>query len=117
LLGDVILLIIFKKTKMKKQCLHKFHSVYYGSEWEVECEKCDKNVRDLYGKEDANKIVDDLLLITNHKKYNFYNTGTAQECIDEDNYWNPRTEEEKEFGCIVSLVFAAIVFIIIYFIW
>ena len=23
-----------------ENCKHKFHSVYYGSEWEVECKKC-----------------------------------------------------------------------------
>ena len=46
---------------LNKQCLHKFNSVYYGSEWEIECSKCDKNVRDLYNKKDANKIVNNYL--------------------------------------------------------
>lgn len=46
---------------IKKECLHNFHSVYYGSEWEVECEKCDKNVRDLYSKEDALFIIEKLI--------------------------------------------------------
>lgn len=46
---------------MQKECLHKFHSVYYGSEWEVECKKCDKNVRDLYNKEDERVIVEKLI--------------------------------------------------------
>lgn len=53
LLGDVLIL--------KKECLHKFHSVYYNSEWEVECKKCDKNVRDLYNKEDAIIVVEKLI--------------------------------------------------------
>jgi hypothetical protein len=44
-----------------KECLHKFHSVYYGSEWEVECEKCEQNVRDLYNKEDAIIVVEELI--------------------------------------------------------
>ena len=43
-----------------KQCLHEFHSVYYGTEWDVECKKCDKNVFDIYEKEDALKIIDSL---------------------------------------------------------
>jgi hypothetical protein len=46
----------------KYECKHKFHSVYYGSEWEVECEKCDKNIRDIYSKEDANEIVNNKIL-------------------------------------------------------
>ena len=49
-----------------KQCLHTFRSVYYGSEWEVECEKCDKNVRDLYSNDDALLIVENML--TENKK-------------------------------------------------
>lgn len=44
-----------------KQCLHTFRSVYYGSEWEVECEKCDKNVSDLYSNGDALLIVENML--------------------------------------------------------
>ena len=44
-----------------KQCLHTFRSVYYGSEWEVECKKCGKNVRDLYSKEDALLVVENML--------------------------------------------------------
>lgn len=44
-----------------KQCLHTFRSVYYGSEWEVECEKCDKSVRDLYSNGDALFIVENML--------------------------------------------------------
>lgn len=90
---------------MSKECKHKFHSVYYGTEWEVECEKCDKNVRDLYNKKDANEIVENLLLINNHQRYNYHSFGTAQESIDEDNYWNPKTKEDKIGGCIVSVLF------------
>ena len=97
---------------MEKQCKHKFHSVYYGSEWEVECEKCDKNVRNLYNKKDANEIVENLLLNTNHKRYNFYNTGTPQEMIDEDNYWNPQTKQEKNFGCLFLILFFIVVALI-----
>lgn len=44
-----------------KQCLHTFRSVYYGSEWEVECEKCNENVRDLYSNDDALLIVENML--------------------------------------------------------
>lgn len=44
-----------------KQCLHTFRSVYYGSEWEVECEKCNENVLDLYSKDDALLIVENML--------------------------------------------------------
>ena len=42
-------------------CKHSFQSVYYGSEWVVECEKCEKDVFDLYSKEDANEIINDYL--------------------------------------------------------
>ena len=49
----------------KKECLHNFHSVYYGSEWEVECKKCDKNIYDLYSKENANKIINNKILKIN----------------------------------------------------
>lgn len=52
---------VMVSADLKKECLHKFHSVYYGSEWEVECEKCDKNVRDLYSNEDALLIVENLI--------------------------------------------------------
>ena len=44
-----------------KECLHKFHSVHYGCEWVVECEKCEKDVFDLYSKEDANEIINEYL--------------------------------------------------------
>lgn len=52
-----------------KQCLHKFRSVYRGSEWDVECEKCNENVFDLYELEDAVSIVNEMLL-RNKKKEN-----------------------------------------------
>lgn len=44
-----------------KECLHDFHSVYYGSEWAVECKKCGKDVSSIYTNEDANKIVEQML--------------------------------------------------------
>ena len=46
---------------MNKECKHKFNSVYYGSEWVVECEKCEKDVYGLYSVEDANEIINDYL--------------------------------------------------------
>ena len=45
----------------KKECLHTFRSVYYGSEWEVECSKCDKNVQDLYSRDEACIVVENML--------------------------------------------------------
>lgn len=45
-----------------EKCNHKFYSVYYGSEWEVECKNCDKNIYDLYFKEEANEIINQLIL-------------------------------------------------------
>jgi len=52
---------VMVSADLKKECLHKFHSVYYGSEWVVECEKCEKDVYDLYSVEDGTKIINDLL--------------------------------------------------------
>jgi hypothetical protein len=26
---------VIRSADLKKECLHKFHSVYYGSEWEI----------------------------------------------------------------------------------
>lgn len=46
---------------MKKECLHNFRSVYYGSEWEVECSKCNKSAWNLYKNEDANIIANQLI--------------------------------------------------------
>ena len=43
------------------ECKHNFQSVYYGSEWVVECEKCEKDVFDIYSKKDANEIINDYL--------------------------------------------------------
>lgn len=40
-----------------KECVHIFQSVYYGSEWEVECKKCERNVFDIYTREDAVTII------------------------------------------------------------
>jgi len=48
-------------TDVKKECLHKFHSVYYGSEWVVECEKCEKDVYDLYSVEDGTEIINKMI--------------------------------------------------------
>lgn len=42
-------------------------------------------------------------------KYNFHNTGTPQEMIDEDNYFNPQTEEDKNFGCLASILYFLVV--------
>ena len=50
--------------KDEKECLHDFHSVYYGSEWAVECRKCEKDVGVIYNKEDADRVVD-IMLETN----------------------------------------------------
>lgn len=93
-----------------KKCLHKFHSVYYGSEWEVECEKCYKNVRDLYNKKDAEEVVENLLIKTNHQRYNYHGFGTAQESIDEEMFLNPKTKNEKD---IETYIFLFIILIII----
>ncbi len=40
----------------KKECLHKWISVYYGSAWVVECGKCEKDVFDTYSNEIATEI-------------------------------------------------------------
>lgn len=101
---------------MKKQCKHEFHSVYYGSEWEVECKKCDENVMDLYVKEDANEIVDNLLILTNQQRYNYHSFGTAQESIDEEEYWNPKTKDEEDVETGIFL-FIIILIIIIAIVW
>ena len=63
----------------KKTCLHNFRSVYYGSEWEIECSKCNENVFDLYNNEDANHVIDLMLnknKIDNENKRN--NSGLVQ---------------------------------------
>ena len=44
----------------KTECLHNWHSVYYGSEWEVECSKCNKSIWDTYENEYAVLIVNKL---------------------------------------------------------
>lgn len=43
----------------EKQCLHEFESIYYGSEWAVECQKCGKDIYEIYKKDDANKIINE----------------------------------------------------------
>ncbi len=58
-----------------------------------------------------------VMVSSDFKKYNFHNTGTPQEMIDEDNYWDPQTEEEKTFGCFVSIIYVLIVFLIAFLIW
>ena len=45
---------------MENLCNHKFHSVYYGSEWEIECENCDKNIREFYSDEEISNYIDNL---------------------------------------------------------
>lgn len=58
-----------------------------------------------------------VMVISDFQKYNFHNTGTPQEMIDEDNFWNPKTKEDAIGGCIVSVIYSLIVFLISYFIW
>lgn len=58
-----------------------------------------------------------VMVSADFKKYNFHNTGTPQEMIDEDNYWNHKTKEDEIGSCIVSIVYILIVFLITYFIW
>ena len=50
------------KKKVKKECLHEFESVYYGSEWAVECKKCGKDIYDTHQKKDANKVINEQIL-------------------------------------------------------
>jgi len=45
-------------------------------------------------------------------KYKFKNSGTPQEMIDEENYFNPQTEVEKNFGCLLSILYVIIVVLI-----
>jgi len=52
--------MIPKEKDVEKECVHIFHSVYYGTEWEVECKKCDRNVFEIYEKKDALNIIDSL---------------------------------------------------------
>ena len=56
----------------KKECLHEFESVYYGSEWAVECKKCGKDIYDIHEREDANKVINERILKgsqeTSHQK-------------------------------------------------
>lgn len=58
-----------------------------------------------------------VMVSADFKKYNFHNTGTPQEMIDEDNYFNPKTKEDEIGGCIASIIYILIVSIIAYFIW
>ena len=44
----------------KKECLHNWTSVYYGSEWGVECSKCEKNVFYVYPNKEACKIINEV---------------------------------------------------------
>lgn len=44
-------------------CNHIFRSVYYGSEWEVECRKCNANIYKMYSQEEANYFINNLLNI------------------------------------------------------
>jgi len=45
------------------------------------------------------------------------NYGTPQEMIDEEESFNPKTDDEKLGGCFVSIIFVLVIFIIAYFIW
>jgi hypothetical protein len=54
-------------------------------------------------------------MLIDNVKYNFHNTGTPQEMIDEENYFNPQTEDEKLGSCIVSIIYVLVVFLIAYF--
>jgi len=45
------------------------------------------------------------------------NFGTPQEMIDEENSFNPKTENEKIGGCVAVIFFVLIVFLIIYMLW
>lgn len=40
-----------------KECLHEYQSVYYGSEWVVECKKCGKSVSDIYAMPDREAVI------------------------------------------------------------
>lgn len=46
---------------MIENCRHIFHSVYYGSEWEVECKICSKNIREVYSQEAGIKFINNML--------------------------------------------------------
>lgn len=58
-----------------------------------------------------------VMVSADFQKYNFHNTGTPQEMIDEDNYFNHKTKEDEIGGCITSIVYVLIVFLIAYFTW
>ena len=58
-----------------------------------------------------------VMVSADFQKYNFHNTGTPKEMINEDDYWNPKTKEDEIGGYIVSIVCVLIVFLIAYFIW
>jgi hypothetical protein len=58
-----------------------------------------------------------VMVSADFQKYNFHNTGTPQEMIDEDNYFNAQMEEEKLGGCIVSIIYVLIFFLIAYLVW
>jgi len=45
------------------------------------------------------------------------NYGTPQEMIDEEESFNPKTDDEKNGSCFVSIIFVLVIFIIVYFIW
>lgn len=45
---------------MKKECLHKFAFFQLGTELITECSKCGEDVYDVYEREDANQIINNL---------------------------------------------------------
>jgi len=45
------------------------------------------------------------------------NYGTPQEMIDEENDFNPKSENERLRGCICTVFFILIVFLITYILW
>lgn len=48
-------------------------------------------------------------------KFKFKNFGTPQEIIDEDEYFNPQTKEEKIFGCLIGIIYFIVVVLIFNF--
>lgn len=58
-----------------------------------------------------------LSLHHNNKQIGIMNFGTPQEMYDEENEINPQTKEEKNFSCLISIIYILIVFLIAYFIW
>jgi len=47
--------------------------------------------------------------------FKFKNFGTPQEMIDEDEYFNSQTKEEKIFGCLIGIIYFIVVILIFKF--